>query len=124
MARASGAGEAAALNGLDGTGTTNLMGFVALFTTDPGTAGSSGEVTNSGYARQACTWNAANTGTGTKTNSTALSWTMTGTAPAVAYLGMFSLVTAGSYSIGAALGSTVTALSITVASGANSLGAT
>lgn len=120
MALASGAGEAAALNGLDGTGSTNLMGFTSLHTASPGTTGAN---EYAGVTRQATTWNAANTGTGVKTNSSALTFTTSG-ASAVTHTGHQSAVTAGTYAIGAALGSSVTATTITIAAGAISLSAT
>lgn len=123
MALASTAAEAAALNGLDGTGSTNLIGFVSLHTASPGTTGANENAATGSYARQACTWNAANTGTGTKTNSTALTFSTLGSV-AVTHVGTWSAVSAGTYAIGAALGSSVTAATITVASTAISLSAT
>jgi hypothetical protein len=118
MALASSAAENAALNGLDGTGSTNTVGFVSLHTATPGTTGAS---EYSGVTRQACTWNAA--ASGAKTNSTALTFTTSGATP-VTDIGTWSLVTAGVYSIGAHLGASVTAASITIATGAISLSAT
>jgi len=122
MARASAAAENAALDGLAGTG-TNVIPFVSLHVSDPGTTGA-GENANAGsYARQACSWNAA--ASGLKTNSTALTFATLGTI-AVSYIGTWSSATygAGTYAIGGALGSTVTAASITIAAGAISLSAT
>lgn len=121
MARASAAAENAALNGLDGTGSTNTIPYVSLHTADPGTTGASENAATGGYARQACTWNAASGGT--KTNATALTFTTLGTV-AVSYFGTWSASTAGTYSMGGALGSSVTAATITVAAGALSLSAT
>jgi hypothetical protein len=121
MALASAAAENAALNGLDGTGSTNTIPFVSLHTATPGTTGASENAATGGYARQACSWNAASSGT--KTNSTVLTFTTTG-ATAVTHIGTWSASTAGTYSIGAALGSSVTAATITVAAGAISLSAT
>lgn len=123
MALASAAAENAALNGLDGTGNTNTMGFVSLHTASPSTTGANENANTGSYARQACTWNAASGGT--KTNLTALTFATAGSV-AVSHIGTWNSVTygAGTYSIGGALGSTVTAASITIASGAISIAAT
>lgn len=121
MALASTAAENAALNGLDGTGTTNVIPFTSLHTATTGTTGASENAATGGYARQATTWNAA--ASGAKTNSTSLSFSTAGTT-AVAYIGTWSLVTAGVFAIGAALGSSVTAATILIASGAASWNAT
>lgn len=119
MALASAAAENAALNGLDGTGSTNLIGFVSLHTATPGTTGAA-ETTGGSYARQACTWNTA--ASGAKTNSSALTFSTAGTT-AITYAGTFSASTSGTYAIGMALGSSVTAASITIAASALSLAA-
>ena len=104
-----------ALNGLDASGTpTNLMAFVSLHTATPLTTGAS-EATGGGYARQACSWNAASAGS--KTNSSSLTFTTTGATPNT-HFGTSSLVSAGVYGIGGALGSSVTAVTVTVAPGA------
>lgn len=121
MARASAAAINAALNGLNGTGATNTMTHVALHTGDPGTTGASENAATGGYARQACTWNAA--ASSAKTNSTALTFSTLGSV-AVSHIGTFDALTVGNYSIGGALGSSVTAATITIASGAISLSAT
>lgn len=123
MARASAAAENAALNGLDGTGSTNVIPYVSLHTGDPGTTGASENANSGSYARQACSWNAASGGT--KTNSSALTFATLGTV-AVSYFGTWSSATygAGTYAIGGALNSSVTAASITVAAGAITLSAT
>jgi hypothetical protein len=117
MARASAAAENAALNGLDGTGSTNVIPYVSLHSADPGTTGASelGSTT-----RQACSWNAASGGA--KTNSTALTFTTPGTTAAT-YMGTWSAVSAGTYALGGALASSVTAVTITIAAGAISLSA-
>lgn len=117
MALASAAAANAALNGLDGTGSTNTMGFVSLHVATPGTTGASENANSGSYARQACTWNAA--ASSAKTNSTALTFATLGTI-AVTHVGTWSSGTygAGTYSIGAALGSSVTSASISIAAGA------
>lgn len=122
MALLSTTGETQALNSLDATAAgTNLLLWVSLHTATTGTTGAA-EVSGGGYARQTSTWSASSGGSA-KTNSTALTFT-TGSSPTVLALGTFSLVTAGVFGIGAALGASVTAPSVTVASGAFSLTAT
>jgi hypothetical protein len=122
MALASAAAENAALNGLDGTGSTNVIPYVALHTASPSTTGANENANSGGYARQACSWNAASGGS--KTNSSSLTFS-TGGSVAVTHIGAWSSVTygAGTYAIGAALGSSVTAASITIAAGAITLSA-
>lgn len=105
-----------ALDALSG-GTTNVLAFVNLNTADPGTTGAS-EATS---ARQACTWNAA--ASRAKTNSSALTFTGQAAATAHTHFSTWSAVTAGTFGISGALGSSVTAATITVAAGALSLGA-
>lgn len=118
MARAAAAAENAALNGLAGVGNTNVIPFVSLHTADPGTTGASESASTT---RQSCSWNAASGGS--KTNSSALTFTTPGTV-AVSYMGTWSLVTAGTYAIGGALASSVTAVTITIAAGAITVSAT
>jgi hypothetical protein len=122
MARASSAAENAALNGLDGSGATNVIPDVSLHTADPGTTGASENANTGSYARQACSWNAASGGA--KTNSSSLTFSTAGTV-AVTHFGTWSSATyaAGTYAIGGALASSVTAASITVAAGAISISA-
>lgn len=122
MALASTTAANAALDGLAGTGSTNYMTHVSLHTATPGTTGASENANSGGYARQACSWNAASGGT--KTNSTALTFSTAGSVP-VTHIGTWNSATygGGSYAIGAPLASSVTAASITVAAGAISLGA-
>lgn len=117
MARASAAGENAALNGLAGVGNTNVMPDTALHVGDPGTTGAS-ETANSGsYARQAIAWAAASGGS--MANSGTATYSTLGTI-AVTHFGEWSSATygAGTYSIGGALAASVTAASITVAASA------
>lgn len=117
MALASTTAENQALDGLSG-GTVNLVAFVQLHSATPGTTGTS-ELAST--TRQACTWNAA--ASGAKTNSSSLSFTTPGTTAAT-YFGTFSAVTVGTFGIGGALASPVTAATITIAPGALSLSAT
>jgi len=117
MALASSAATNAALNGIAGVGSTNTIPFVSLHTATPGTTGTS---EYAGVTRQACSWNAASGGS--MTNSSALTFTTSG-ATQVTHIGTWSLVSAGVYSIGAALTSGVTAASITIAAGAITLSA-
>ena len=113
MALASTTAENQALDSLTG-GTTNVLAFVALHTATPGTTGTS-ENSGGGYARQSCSWNAA--ASGSKTNSSSLSFTTAGST-AITHVAGWSAVTTGTYGIGAALSSSVTAVTITVAAGA------
>lgn len=113
MPLASTTAENQALNGLDASGTpTNLMAFTSLHTASPSTTGAN---EYAGVTRQATSWNAA--GSGSKTNSTALTFSTSG-ASAVTHVGQWTAVSSGTYGIGAALASSVQAASITVASGA------
>lgn len=123
MALASAAAENAALNGLDGTGSTNVIPYVSLHTASPGTTGANENANSGGYARQACSWNTASGGT--KTNSSAMTFNTAGSV-AVTHAGTTSSATygAGTYALGLTLGLSVTAATITVAPGALSLAAT
>jgi hypothetical protein len=116
MALASTTAENQALTGLDG-GTTNVLAYVQLHTASPSTTGAN---EMSSVTRQACTWNAASGGS--KTNSSALTFTTPGTTAAT-HFGTFSAVTAGTYGIGGALTASVTAATITIAAGALTLSA-
>lgn len=109
-------GENQALDSLAG-GTTNVLAYESCHT---GTTATTGTNEYAGVTRQAATWNAASSGA--KTNSGALTFTTSG-ASAVTYLGSFSAATTGTFGIGQPLGSSVTAVTITVASGAISLSA-
>lgn len=112
-----------ALNALDATGTpTNLALAVALHVGSPSTTGANENANTGSYARQACSWNAA--ASGAKTNSSTLAFTTGGTVP-VTHFGTWSSATyaAGTYGIGGALTSSVTAVNITVAPGALTISA-
>ena len=118
MALASTTATNQALDGINASGTpTNLLAYVSLHTATPSTTGAA-EATGGGYARQACSWNAA--ASGSKTNSSALTFTTSG-GTANTHFGTFSAVSAGTYGIGGALTSSVTAVTITVAAGALTL---
>ena len=123
MARASVAAENAALAGIAGVGSTNTATHVSLHTADPGTTGASENANTGSYARQAVTWNAPSGGA--MTNSGALTFSTAGSV-AVTHIGTWNNATygAGTYSIGAPLGSSVTAASITIAASAISFTAT
>lgn len=122
MALAAVAAENAALNGLAGVGSTNVIPDVSLHVATPGTTGASENANTGSYARQACSWNVASGGS--MTNSSSLTFATAGTV-AVTHIGTWSSATygAGTYAIGAALGASVTATSITVAAGAVTLSA-
>lgn len=107
----------AALNGLDGTGSTNTMPFQGLHTASPSTTGANENANSGGYARQSCSYNAASGGT--KTNSTPMTFSTGGTVP-VTHTDGWSSATygAGNPSLGAALGASVTSTAITIAAGA------
>lgn len=123
MALASNAAANAALDGLDGTGSTNVVPYVSLHTASPSTTGANENANSGSYARQACSWNAA--ASGSKTNASSLTFATAGSV-AVTHIGTWSSATygAGTYAIGATLGSSVTAASITIAAGAITLNAT
>lgn len=120
------AGANAALNGLDGTGNTNTMGFGSLHTASPGTStatAAANENANSGsYARLAATYNAASSSA--KTNASSETYTTGGTVQ-VTHTGRWNSGTygGGAYSVGAALASGITAVTIVIASGGLSLAA-
>lgn len=97
--------------------TVNYLGFVNLNTADPGTTGAS-EATST---RQACSWNAA--ASRAKTNSSALTFTGQAAGTPCTHFSTWTLVSAGVFGISGALGSSVTAATITVAAGALSIGA-
>lgn len=122
MALASATAENAALDGLDATSATNRIPDVSLHTATPGTTGASENANSGSYARQACSWNAASGGS--KTNSTTLTFSTGGTV-AVTHFGTWSSATygAGTYAIGGALNSSVTAATITIAAGGISFSA-
>lgn len=117
MARASAAGENAALAGIIGTGSTNTATHTALHVADPSTTGASENANAGSYSRLATSWNAPSGGS--VSNSAGLTFTTAGTI-AVLAVGEWNSITyaAGAYSIGAMLGASVTSASITIAAGA------
>lgn len=88
--------------------------YLSLHSADPGTTGAS-ELSGGGYARQAIVFGAA-TG-GAVASNAAITVPNAGTVP-VTHVGIWSASTAGTYMGGAALASSVTAASISFASGA------
>jgi hypothetical protein len=84
--------------------------WLALFTSDPGTTGSSGEVTGGSYARQALQFGAASAGAQASTDAQNFTSMPAVTVP---YASVFSAVTSGTYEGGMQLSS-----SLTVPSGA------
>lgn len=108
----------AANQALDGLATpTNVLAYVAFHSADPSTTGAN-ELAST--TRQACSWNAASGRS--KTNSSSMTFTTPGTTAAT-HFGTDSAVTAGTFGIGGALSSSVTATSITVAAGALTISA-
>jgi hypothetical protein len=120
MANASATAENAALNGLDGTGSTNVIPDVSLHTASPGTTGASENANSGSYARLACSWNAASAGS--KTNSTSLTFTTGGTVAVTAF-GTWSSATyaGGTYALGGNLTASITSTSIAFAPGSLTL---
>lgn len=120
MALASTTAVLQALDSLTASGTpVNLMAYISLHTASPSTTGAN-EASGGGYARQAMTWNAASAGT--KTNSGSASFTTSGSV-ANTHVGGFSASSSGTFGIGMALTSNITAVTITVAPGALTLSA-
>src|SRR5690349_15543666 len=103
MALASSTACNQALNGLDASGSpTNIIGFVSLHTASPSTTGANENANSGSYARQACSWNAASSGS--KTNSSSLTFATAGST-AVTHFGAWSSGTyaGGTFGIGGAL---------------------
>lgn len=109
MARASVAATNAAIQAVLPTPGTQ---FLTLHSADPGTTGASEftTVTRVAYA-------ASTAASGSVSNTAAISVSNGGTQAAL-FIGIWSAVTVGTYTIGAALGSSVTAATITFAVGA------
>jgi hypothetical protein len=81
--------------------------YFALFTTDPGTTGASGEVTGGTgpYARQALVFGSASGGVEASTNAQNFTGMPAATVP---YAAIFSLLSGGTYEGGMALGASLT----------------
>lgn len=112
MARLSAAGENAATNAV-----TGISGFFSLNTADPGTTGAS----EAAVTRQAETWAASSAGQAS--NSTAMTVPITA-ATTIAGASHWSALTAGTFSIGDLLASSITfngSGSVTVAVGADTV---
>ena len=116
-ALAAAAAENASLNGLAGTGNTNVMPFVSLHTATPGTTGASENAASGSYTRQSATWAGASAGSIATSNSQTFS---TAGSTAVTYAGTNSAsgTSGGTYAIGCALTAGVTSASIVFATGA------
>jgi hypothetical protein len=109
MARLPATTENAGLNAMFVPSTTY---YLALFTTDPGTTGATGEVTGGSYARQAITFGSATSGSQASTNAQNFTL-MPLEASGVPYFGLFSAATSGTY-LG---GGTTTGLSGSIPAG-------
>lgn len=86
--------------------------YLALFTTDPGTTGASGEVTGGSYARQAITFGSASAGSTASTNAQSFTG-MPAESGGIPYFGIFSAASGGTYE----LGGTTTGLSSAISAG-------
>lgn len=123
MALLSTAGETQALQSLDASAVgSNLLLWVSLHTNSPGSPGTgANETSGGGYTRITNTWTASSAGSA-RTNVSGMTFATPGIT-AITHAGTFSLVSSGVFGIGAPLGASVTAASITVAVGAISLSA-
>ena len=86
--------------------------YLALFTSDPGTTGASGEVTGGSYARQAIAFGSASGGSQASTNAQNFTL-MPIEASGVPYFGLFTAASGGTY-LG---GGTTTGLSGSIPAG-------
>lgn len=93
--------------------------WLSLHSADPGTTGAS-ELTGAPYARQAYVPTAASAGA--ESNTLLITVPNAGTVP-VTHVGIWSASTGGTYEIGAALTSSVTAANVAFAAGAASFSA-
>lgn len=117
MARASASAEDSALTALQ-----TPAAFISLHSADPGTTGAS-EISGGSYARVAVTWGTASAGSMSNTNSITINVPASTT---VAYFGLWSASTAGTYAVGGALSSSQTfntTGTFTIAIGGLTLGA-
>ena len=109
MARLSTSAENAGLNAILVPSTTY---YLALFTSDPGTTGGSGEVTGGSYARQAIAFGSATAGAQASTNAQNFTL-MPLEASGVPYFGIFTASSGGTY----IAGGTTTGLSGSIPAG-------
>lgn len=86
--------------------------YLALFTSDPGTTGASGEVSGGSYARQSITFGAASSGSEASTNTQ----TFTNIPVESGGIGYFGIFTSGGTYLG---GGTVSGLSGSIPAGAS-----
>lgn len=86
--------------------------YLALFTSDPGTTGASGEVSGGSYARQAIAFGSASGGSESSTNSQSFT-SMPAEGSGVPYFGIFSASSGGTY----ICGGTTTGLSGAISAG-------
>ena len=109
MARLPAAQENVGLNAMFVPSTTY---YLALYTTDPGTTGASGEVTGGSYARQTIAFGSASAGSQASTNAQNFTGVpvLAGGAP---YFGLFTAASGGTY-LG---GGTTTGLSGAISAG-------
>jgi hypothetical protein len=122
MARASAQAENRALAGIFAASAPTVSTtshWVSLHTADPGTTGAS-ETSGGGYAR--IQFSVGTPASGACSNTGTMTFTTAGST-AVTHIGTYDAVTAGNYEIGAALASSVTAVTITFAVGAISFSA-
>jgi hypothetical protein len=88
--------------GLDAMLVPGTVYYLALFTTDPGTSGASGEVSGGSYARQAITFGSASGGSKASSGTDAAqSFTgMPAESGGIPYFGVFDMATGGTYEAG------------------------
>src|SRR6185312_8797458 len=117
MARASATAENKALAGIFAASAPTVSAtshWVSLHTADPGTTGAS-ETSGGGYAR--IQFSVGTPSGGSCSNTGTMTFTTAGTT-AITHIGTYDAATAGNYEVGAALASSVTAVTITFAAGA------
>jgi hypothetical protein len=125
MARASSTAENNALAGIfaaSAPSASATSNWLTLHVADPGTTGASENANSGSYAR--IQYSAGTPSSGTISNTGTMTFTTGGTV-AVTHVGTFTSATygAGTYNIGAALASSVTAVTITFAAAAVSFSA-
>lgn len=99
MPRASSAAEDISLTALQ-----TPCAYISLHSADPGTTGAS-EISGGSYARIAVTWGTAAAGSMANTNTITINVPTTTT---VAYFGLWTALTGGTYEVGGALSSSQT----------------